>query len=513
LWVLCEIGRDASAIWCGTDDANGRRREVMDPPGESAATRKPTLEHQRRATKSSNGTVAVNPKRTQRERLLDAMVELCAQAGYQGVSIEQLCARAGVSPATFYEQFDSKEACLLAAYRAIAERIFGQIGAAAGNGDWSEAAHAALGGLLRALQSDPHAGQVLFIEGLAGGPGMREERSRVLSELELRAAEFLDSRPKNSRTLDIPVMAVIGALRHIVSRRLRTHAADQLPSLEKDVLSWLESYAIPTGATRWSTGPNALLEGAPEQEQSPASSGPSWTPERLPPGRHGLSAEVIARSQRTRLIFGTAEVMMGKGYQNATIADIVAAAGVARPVFYEHFTDKQHAFLEAQQYPTQFILDRCAEAYYSAKEWPERVWRCFETLIGLIVANPAISHLRLVECYAAGPTAVRLAEEITRSFTIFLEEGYYYREDARSLPRLCSQAIAGAFFEIVQRQIAAGDPAPLAAHLPQLTYIAIAPFTGAEEAVGLVEEIRGRSSPPGDRDGCGVRGPAKLSMG
>lgn len=471
---------------------NGRRREVMDPPGESAATPKPTLEHQQRATKSSNGRTAEKPKRTQRERLLDAMVELCAQAGYQGVSIEQLCARAGVSPATFYEQFDSKEDCLLAAYRAVTGRVFGQMGAVAPNGDWSEAARAALSGLLRALQSDPNAGQVLFIEGLAGGTGMREERRRVLSELELRAGEFLDSRPKDSRTLDIPVMAVIGALRHVVSRRLRTHAADQLPSLQKDMLIWLESYAIPAGAARWSTGPNALSEATPAQGRLPAPSGPRWTPERLPPGRHGLSAEVIARSQRTRLIFGTAEVMMAKGYQNATIADIVAAAGVARPVFYEHFSDKQHAFLEAQQYPTQFILDRCAEAYYSAKDWPERVWRCFATLIGLIVANPAVSHLRLVECYAAGPVAVRHAEEITRSFTIFVEEGYHYREQARSQPRLCSQAIAGAFFEIVQRHVAQGDLGSLAARLPQLTYIAIAPFTGAEEAIELVEEIRGQ---------------------
>jgi AcrR family transcriptional regulator len=467
----------------------------MNPPRESAMPRsagKAAPERLKRSGRSSKGSAEEKPKPAQRERLLDAMIELCGQTGYQGVSIEQLCSRAGVSPATFYEQFDSKEDCLLAAYRAIAERVFHRMGAVAGNGDWSGAARAALGGLLDALQSDPHAGRVLFTEGLAGGGAMREERRRVLCEFERRAQEFLDSTPKDSKTIDIPVMAVVGALRHIVSRRLRTHAANQLPSLEKDVLTWLESYAIPAARARWSTSPKALLDLAPAQERVPAPSGPGWTPERLPPGRHGLPAEVVARSQRTRLIYGTAEVMMAKGYQDATIADIVAAAGVARPVFYEHFADKQHAFLEAQQHPTQYILDRCAQAYYSAKEWPERVWRCFDTLIGLIVANPAISHLRLVECYAAGPTAIRRAEEITRSFTIFVEEGYHYLEYARSLPRLCSQAVAGAFFEVVQRHIAEGEAAALAACLPQLTYIAIAPFTGAQEAIELVEEMKAR---------------------
>ena len=69
----------------------------------------------------------------------------------------------------------------------------------------------------------------------------------------------------------------------------------------------------------------------------------------------------------------------------------------------------------------------------------------------MIAENPAISHLRLVECYAAGPEAIRRAEEITRSFTIFLEEGYGYRPEAQRLPKLTTQAIAGGVFEMIQR--------------------------------------------------------------
>jgi len=108
----------------------------------------------------------------------------------------------------------------------------------------------------------------------------------------------------------------------------------------------------------------------------------------------------------------------------------------------------------------------------------------------MITANPAISHLRLIECYAAGPEAIRRAEEITRSFTIFLEEGYGYRPQARELPHLCSLAIAGAVFEIIQRHVARGDSAGLVRRLPQLTYVAIAPFTGSEQAVRLVTELK-----------------------
>ena len=38
---------------------------------------------------------------------------------------------------------------------------------------------------------------------------------------------------------------------------------------------------------------------------------------------------------------------MAKGYQNAKVTDIVAAARVGRNVFYQYFTGKQEAFLEA----------------------------------------------------------------------------------------------------------------------------------------------------------------------
>ena len=446
-----------------------------------------------RTAKPDDSLSASKPKPTQRERLLDAMVELSARAGYQAVSIAQLSSRAGVSSATFYEQFEGKEDCFVAAYRTVAERMLDQMEPVAtetlvSDRDWSQAARRALGLLLSAVQRDPDGGRVLYIESMAGGPRMLEARRRVLGEFEQRAQDFLDSTPPASVKLDLPATALVGATRAIVSRHLRTDAEDQLPALADDLVAWLEAYAIPAGQARWSTGPAAQLpaEGA---QRSSAPRAQARAAQRLPRGRHGLPAGVVARSQRTRIIYGTAEVMMAKGYANATVADIVAAAGVARDVFYEHFTDKHHAFMEAQQHPTQHILDTCAAAYFAAERWPERVWQGLSTLIELIVENPAISHLRLVECYAAGPEAIRRAEEITRSFTIFLEEGYRYRPQAEELPRLSSQAIAGAVFEVIRRHISHGEAAALARQLPQLTYIAIAPFTGSEEAIRLVEQL------------------------
>lgn len=430
-------------------------------------------------------------KGTQEERLIDAMIELCAQTGYLGVSVAELSAQAGVSSKTFYELFEDKEDCLLAAYRAAAARLLANVQPVAEEGDWDEAARSVLERLLIALQNDPSAGRLLLVEALAGGARVRKERERVLTAFEQRAQQFLDSAPRDGKILDLPATALIGAVRSLVSRQLRTHGEDRLPLLVEDLLGWLESYAMPVGETPWSTGPHSLLPLA--ATAAPSAAQAIHIPARLPRGRHGLPAGAVARSQRTRIILGTAEVMMAKGYAEATVSEIVTAAAISRDVFYAHFANKQHAYLAAQQYATQYILELCTAAYFSRESWPERVWTALGALIGLLAANPALAHLRLVECYAAGPEAIEHTEQLKRAATIFLEEGFNCSPEARTLPRLSSHAISGAIFEVFYAHISRGDLAELPLQLPRLTYIAIAPFMGPGPAIAALERLQGRA--------------------
>lgn len=441
-------------------------------------------------------------KPAQRDRLIEAMIELAGQVGYQSLSIAQISARAGVSSATFYEQFSDREECLLAAYRAVTEGTLARMQSALEAGEWAQAARPAFGELLRSVQNDPDGGRVMFVEALTGGPRLREELAQVLNVMEQSSERLLDSAPEGASTLDIPGRALMGAVRHVVSRHLRTHNEDRLGDLTEDMLSWMASYAVPAGSLRWSVGPGALL-GAPAGkggESSRPAAVPTLELPRLPRGRHGLPPGVVARSQRTRILLATASVTMSKGYAGTTVADIVAAAGVAKEAFYKHFSDKEEAFLEAQQHPTQHILDTLVSAYFSVDEWPERIWRGLRTLLELIAGNPILAHLRLVECYAAGPAAIRRAEDITRSFTIFLEEGYRQGPQAEELPRLCSQTISGAIFELVQREVGEGRVAEVPLMLPQLAYISIAPFLGPQRAIERVTEMSERELESRDKD-------------
>jgi AcrR family transcriptional regulator len=403
-----------------------------------------------------------------------------------------LTSRARVSRQTFYEQFAGKEDLFLAAYRRSARQVLGPLRGATSAGDWWETPRTVVREILARIEADPEGAWLFFVEGLAGGPHIEAERRRVLEGVEAAIEGFLESAPAGGQTLDVPPRALLGAIRGAAIRAIapwqpRIDAGGQEPTVDEGLLAWIRSYAIPGGQARWSA-----------REHSPALGHGSVAPaspilarhERLPPGRHGLPRGVVERNQRERFILATAEVIQAKGYAAITVGDIAGAAGIGKNVFYEYFADKRHIFLVAQQHTLQETFNACARAYFAQPTWPARIHAGLRTLCAIVAAEPALAHLRILAPYTAGPEAIERAQQTAMLFAAFLEEGYSHRPRAEQMPRACSAAIIDAVFEIIRAEIAAGRAGELSHQAPLLSYIAIAPFTGAQAAVQLIEELR-----------------------
>ncbi len=159
------------------------------------SARKPTLTRRAaREAQAADAAAGTRGKPAQRERLMNAMIELSAKAGYQAVSIAQVSSHAGVSSATFYEQFEDKEDCLLAAYDVARERVLREA-ARECPARWADAARASLTDLSEKLQDDPDAGSMVFVEALAGEARMRHHRETVLERDEISAGAYLAGQP------------------------------------------------------------------------------------------------------------------------------------------------------------------------------------------------------------------------------------------------------------------------------------------------------------------------------
>ncbi len=103
--------------------------------------------------------------RPQRARLLEAMVRAVAEHGYDAATVTDAVRLARVSRGTFYELFESKEACLLAAYRAGYEVLEERIRSAVRDArDWREELRLGIRAYLQTLEQDPVFARVYLIE-------------------------------------------------------------------------------------------------------------------------------------------------------------------------------------------------------------------------------------------------------------------------------------------------------------------------------------------------------------
>jgi AcrR family transcriptional regulator len=136
----------------------------------------------------------------------------------------------------------------------------------------------------------------------------------------------------------------------------------------------------------------------------PPQQGERWRP---PRGRHGLPPEVVARSQRDRLLEATMRIVAEKGYAATTVADLTKRAGISRTTFYELFADKEACFLAAYDNAVDILVRRISLAYEAQERWPDRARAGLATLLEALAADPQQARLALVDVTAAGPAAQR----------------------------------------------------------------------------------------------------------
>ena len=174
---------------------------------------------------------------TPRKRMLRAMARAVAARGYDHVSVADVVQAAGVSRSTFYEEFASKDECLLAAYDALLERLIDQVFAAyESETRWPDQVRAGLAALLEALAEEPEVARMATVEIPAAGP---EAHRRYRAAIERFVSFFLDGRQVSGRGPTLPreteLMAVGGA-EAIIFDEVVAGRASQLTELLPDIL-------------------------------------------------------------------------------------------------------------------------------------------------------------------------------------------------------------------------------------------------------------------------------------
>jgi len=176
----------------------------------------------------------------QRARMLMAMVQEISERGAANVSVAHVVARSGVSRRTFYEIFDDREDCFLAAFDdALAHVATRVIPAYEVPGAWRERVRSVLIALLESMDHDRAAGRLLMVESLAAGPRALERRQNVLAQL-VPVIEQGESEAKASS--DLPVLTaegIIGGVLSVLHARLTETRTESLLELVNPLMGMI----------------------------------------------------------------------------------------------------------------------------------------------------------------------------------------------------------------------------------------------------------------------------------
>ncbi len=203
----------------------------------------------------------------------------------------------------------------------------------------------------------------------------------------------------------------------------------------------------------------------------------------LPSGRHGIPHEVVVRDQRERLLEAMIRVASSKGYEAATVADVIEAAGVSRTTFYQLFKDKEDCFLASYDAVVDVLVQYVQSAYRGGERpWPERIHSGLAALVQLLSQEAEIANMAMVEVIAAGPAARQRYRDALGRFTPFLDEGRAWSDFGAMLPVSTSRLAIGGAAALLFDEIRAGHGEELEQVLPDLVFAVLMPFIGPEAA-------------------------------
>jgi AcrR family transcriptional regulator len=177
---------------------------------------------------------------SQRERLMAAMAQSVATRGYRATTITELTKSASVSTRDFYELFEGKEDCFLAAFDAVVGHLDASIRqAVAAEDSWAQQVIAALRVSLEFFAAEPDLGRLCLIEAASATPTIAARfREAVLScapGLALGRDELDDPDSLPAETEG----AIAGGAVSLVTRTLLTGRVEDLPGLLPDLTEFI----------------------------------------------------------------------------------------------------------------------------------------------------------------------------------------------------------------------------------------------------------------------------------
>jgi len=190
----------------------------------------------------------------------------------------------------------------------------------------------------------------------------------------------------------------------------------------------------------------------------------------------------VNRVQRSRMLAAMAEVALEHGARRATVAHVLARAGVSRRTFYQQFTDLEDGFLAVFDQAVSEAARTVVPAYRGGEGWPEQIRAGLAALLAFLDEEPALGRLCVVQARGAGPRVSERRAQALDALTDAVDRGRAQAgRGAEPLP-LAAEGAVGAVLHVLQARLSRPTSAPLLGLLNPLTAMIVLPYLGPAAA-------------------------------
>lgn len=198
---------------------------------------------------------------------------------------------------------------------------------------------------------------------------------------------------------------------------------------------------------------------------------------RLPPGRHGIPADLVRAHQRLRLLDAAAAALAEQGYGRLTAARVTELAGVSSRTFYQHFEDLWACLLAAYETEAGHLCEEIEAACAMLVEERGPIAEAdrrgrghigIAAGLGFLATKPDVARLLSAEPPPQIAALAAARRDLVERLSAMLRTVLVDPHGATPLPGL-ERRLVGAALALIATRAAGGDPQRLRDLEPELS--------------------------------------------
>ncbi len=392
----------------------------------------------------------------QRDRILEAVLLVSAEQGFEATPVRELIAAACLTSKAFYTSFASKEDAWTVAFEQAFSQLYLAGWRAARAAEEPDQIAAAIGACLDYLASEPRRARLLLVDAATAGRTALPAIDEALD-----AGTRLVARALGETALPkVVAPAMTGGIAELAAGWILEGRAAQLPELRGPLIEVVLTPSL--GVAAAVRAAEEALRDADDDE------------------RH---------DDRRRLIDAFAEAVARDGLAATRLSDVAQAEGIELDVANALFTDELDCATKALDgWASQLVIIAAGAFLAAAGDPPLAAHRALEAALGHIARTPAVAALAVSDDTRLATAVATLRERHIALFLQLVAGQVPPAQQQAPQPLVTLGLLLDGLLATLRRFAQQGRIPGFPGELPGLSLQALTPFFGADEARRVAEQ-------------------------